>query len=707
MKRKRRELLRNIGIAAHIDAGKTTLTERILYYTGRSHRIGETHAGNSQMDTMKQEVERGITISAAATHAEWLSGGDRYRLNIIDTPGHVDFQMEVERSLRVLDGMVALFDAVAGVEPQSETVWQQAARYRIPVIAMVNKMDRAGADFEGCIRQMRDQLGANALAIQWPVFAEDAFVGVIDLISGKYISWNDTGEMNISGEIPENSLHASQPHRQDLLESIAVLNESLLDRYLTEPDKVTANEWRLALRRAVLQRQVVPVLMGAAYKNKGVQPLLDAVCHYLPSPDDRGVVEGRSVHEGTVLTRDPDEGAPFAGLVFKIALDEQNRQLSFFRVYSGTVHTGDTVLNPRTGKKERIGRLYQIHANKRREIQSAEAGDIAGTVGLKSVRTGDTLCSRAAPVVLEQLVVPPAVIQMVVEADSAEQLDKLSMALAKLQLEDPSFRVEVDQTTGQTIMHGQGELHLEVMTTKLRDDFGIAVRVGKPRVAYQEVFTRTARHRHRLRKQTGGKGLAAEIEVSAGPADPEFLESEAFLREGQRLQLVNKVVGGSIPKEFIPAIAKGFERLLDQGPLAGYPVQSLKVELLDGVTHRVDSSALAFEQCAAEAFRFLADSMKPRFLEPVMAVEVRTPVEYLGGILGGLSRRRATILAQHNEEGRVSLEAKVPLAEMLGYIDHLRTVSAGRASYSMTLAGYEPVPHSVRDVLLESLAATA
>lgn len=700
MKRDRLRFLRNIGIAAHIDAGKTTLTERILYFTGKSHRIGETHDGNSQMDTMKQEKEKGITISSAATHTEWKHGDAQYLMNIIDTPGHVDFMIEVERSLRVLDGMVALFDAVSGVESQTETVWQQAARYQVPVIAMVNKMDRVGADFFEVVRQIENRLGANALAIQFPIGAEDGFEGVIDLIEWKAVYWNEEGEVLEKTEIPKLLLAEAQKYRDILLEAMALFDEDLMTQYFKDAKNITVEQLNEVLRKAVLNRQIVPVMMGAAYKNKGVQTLLNAVCEYLPSPLDRGAVEATSLKSETKVLRQPDAEESFAALAFKIALDEQNRQLCFFRVYSGTLKIGDSIFNPRTGKKERIGRLYQIHANKRAEIESVAAGDIAATVGLKSVRTGDTLSSQNEPIVLESLFVPKPVISMAVEAKNAEQLDKLGLALAKLQMEDPSFKVQLDETTGQTIVLGMGELHLMIKLDVLKEDFNIDVNVGAPKVAYQEEFTESVQTRYRLKNQTGGGGLFAEIEVKVGSADEAFLNSDVFLKEGKRLQFINKVVGGTIPKEFIPSVEKGFAQMLDNGALAGYPIQSLKVELLDGKTHSKDSKPLAFELCAMETFRSIAMDMKPQLLEPMMAVEISTPEEYLGNILGGLNRRRGIILSQEMIGLQNRIEAEVPLAEMFGYVNHLRSVSAGRANYSMKFKRYASLPgQKVEEVL--------
>lgn len=700
MKRDRLRFLRNIGIAAHIDAGKTTLTERILYFTGKSHRLGETHDGNSQMDTMKQEKEKGITISSAATHTEWNLRNELFAMNIIDTPGHVDFMIEVERSLRVLDGMVALFDAVSGVESQTETVWQQAARYQVPVMAMVNKMDRVGADFYEVVRQMETRLGANALAIQIPIGSEDQFEGVVDLINMKAIYWNEEGDILEKNEIPDSLVDEAQKYRDILLEAVALFDEDLMAQYFEDAESISAEQLNFVLRKAVLNRQIVPVVMGAAYKNKGVQTLLDAVCEYLPSPLDRGAIEATKLVDEQVILRQPNEDSPFVALAFKIALDEQNRQLSFFRVYSGSLQIGDSIMNPRTGKKERIGRLYQMHANKKAEIQRVSAGDIAATVGLKSILTGDTLSAQNEPVVLESLFVPQPVISMAIEAKNAEQLDKLGLALAKLQAEDPSFNVQLDEVTGQTLILGMGELHLMIKLDILKEDFNIEVKVGSPKVAYREEFTKMVNTRYRLSSQNGGNGLFAEIEVNIGPADLEFLQSDAFLKEGKKLQFVNKVVGGAIPKEFIPSVEKGFAQMLENGALAGYPIQSMKVELLDGKTHSNDSKPLAFELCAMETFKTVAMQMKPQLLEPMMAVEITTPEEYLGNILGGLNRRRSIILSQEMMGQHNRIEAEVPLAEMFGYVNHLRSVSSGRANYSMKFKEYAALPEQkVEEVL--------
>ncbi len=701
MKRKNLQRLRNIGIAAHIDAGKTTLTERLLYFTGRSHRMGETHFGNSQMDTSKQEIEKGITISSAATHITWTQGEQTFAINIIDTPGHVDFMIEVERSLRVLDGMVLLFDAVAGVEPQTETVWQQSARYAVPVIAMVNKLDRVGADYLNVIRQMQTRLGANPLAIQLPIGNENKFRGVVDLIEMKATYWDEDGALLADREIPADLLAEAKLHRKALLEATVLYDEGLFHQYLKNPDNIDLTSLKAVLRMAVLKRKIIPVLPGAAYKNKGIQTLLDAICDFLPSPIDRGQTEGVDLRSKEVIHRTPESDAPFVALAFKIILDNQNRQWCFFRVYGGTLRAGERVLNPRTGKMERIARLYQIHADTRQEVPVASAGDIVATIGLRTIRTGDTLCAKDAPILLENLVIPKPVISMAVEAKRSDQLDKLATALAKLQLEDPSFHVQTDQDTGQTTMLGMGELHLEIIVDKLKTDHGVAVNVGTPKVAYREVFLQTVQHRHLLKKQRGGRGLFAEIEVNIGPADPSFLESEAFTQRGQRLQFVNKVTGGNIPKDMIPAVETGFRKMLNQGVLAGHPIEHLKVELLDGDTHVKDSNAMAFERCAVETFRAAALRMSPRLMEPLMLVDVYTPDEYLGNVMSGLNRRRGIILSQTAQGRQAHITAEVPLAEMFGYINHLRTVSAGRASYTMSFKRYALLP----DRLVEGVIA--
>lgn len=699
MKVRKLQFIRNIGIAAHIDAGKTTLTERILFFTGKSHRIGETHLGNSQMDTMKQEIEKGITISSAATQATWKYLGQPITMNIIDTPGHVDFTIEVERSLRVLDGVVALFDAVDGVESQTETVWQQAQRYEVPAIGFVNKMDKPGSDFSNVVDQIQDRLGANAVGLQFPIFMDNEFVGVVDLVKNEALYWSEKGLME-SREIPATMAVEVTEARNLMIETLAGLDDELLAVYFDHPEQITTDQLVTVIRRLVLERKMVPVLMGAAYKNKGIQPLLDAVVAYLPSPVDRKEIVGINPDTEVVETRTADPQGPVSALVFKIALDEQNRKLCFFRVYSGTLKTGDTILNARTGKTERTGRLYQMHANKRTEITEVMAGEIAAMVGLKTFRTGDTLSDVTHPVVLENLFIPKPVISMAIEPKRNDQLTKLGEVLGRLRMEDPSFTVKVDHETGQTILMGMGELHLEIMRSKIEDDFGIEINTGPPQVAYQEVFTETVKHRERLKKQKGGSGLFAEIEVMIGPADPDFLENIPEEDTTEKLQFVNKIVGGSIPKEFIPSVEAGFRKMMQQGPLAGYPVSNLKVVLLDGGTHVNDSKPLAFEICAMDALRAATTKLKPELLEPVMRVEVSTPDEYVGAVIGGLNRRRAVIQLQEKMANRVQVIATVPLVEMFGYVNDLRSVSAGMANYSMKMEGYTPVPASVKAVVI-------
>ncbi|MBX2873797.1 MAG: elongation factor G [Saprospiraceae bacterium] len=687
MKRRALHLLRNIGIVAHIDAGKTTLTERILYFTGKSHKIGETHQGNSQMDTLKPEIEKGITISAAATQTEWQVNGQTHRINIIDTPGHVDFTIEVERSLRVLDGMVMLFDAVAGVEPQSETVWRQSQRYAVPAIAYVNKMDRPGSDFFTVIQQMKDQLGANAWPIQLPIIKDNAFVGVVDLLSREALVWSkETGQAQ-STAIPAELLESVEFHRNALLEELASTDEALLDRYLDQSNSIREEEWQASLRSAVVQRSMVPVLAGAAYKNIAVQPLLDAIGLYLPSPLDTPSTEGLDPGNQQSIERAVDPEAPFAGLVFKVILDEQNRRLSFFRIYSGRLAAGDSILNVRTGKKERISQLYQMHANKRTELQEAFAGDIVASLSLKQTRTGDTIADMKAPILLESLYVPKPVMGVAIEVVKTAQLDKLGLALARLAEEDPTFKVAHNQETGQTIIQGMGELHLEIVLDKLQHDFGVAVNIGQPQVSYFERLQETGRQWGRLKKQSGGPGLFAEMDVELGPADPAFLADPS----NGRLQFIDKVVGGNIPKSLIPFVEKGFRTAMESGPLAGHPLESLKVTLWDGKTHSKDSKPLAFELCAQNTYREMARDLAPQLLEPLMQVEVQTPEPYLGTVIGDLNRRRGLIKGQRLEHGRIVVHAEVPLVEMFGYVSHLRSSTAGRGTFNMQLRGYTAV----------------
>ena len=688
---KKLRLLRNIGIAAHIDAGKTTLTERILYYSGKIHKIGETHSGDSQMDTSKHEKAKGITISAAATQIEWQWQNEPYTINIIDTPGHVDFTIEVERALRVLDGLVVLFDSVSGVEPQSETVWQQANRYKVPRMAFVNKMDKSGANFEKVVQQMNDAFQLMAIPLQVPIGAGDDFVGVVDLVTMEALVWENDAEQPSILPIPNELVDASQTARQLLLETIAEHDDELLEQYFEAANSISVETIQRCIRQATLDRKIVPVMLGAAYRNKGVQPLLNAITQYLPSPSDVETLSGTNVETEEIVTIEPNTTAPFTALAFKVVLDEQNRKLTFIRVYAGQLSAGDSVLNIRTEQKQRISHLYQIHATKKERVEKVQAGDIVAVTGMKNVRTGDTLTAMDFPVALESLFIPDPVIGIAIEATSNKDSDKLGLALNKLMEEDPTFRVEINEETGQTIIRGMGELHLEIIVLRLRDDFGIELNTGQPKVTYREVITKTVRHRERLKKFTGGPGLFAEIEVEVSPADEEFLKSEAFVNGQKRLQFVDEITGGVIPKEYIPSVQKGFETMMNNGILAGYPMANLKVRLLDGKTHSNESKPLAFELAAKDAFKATMPLAAPQLLEPVMAVTVTTPDDYLGKIIGDLNRRRAIITEQTTEHGRIVVKATVPLAEMFGYIGQLRSLSAGRAIYSMLFEKYAPV----------------
>ena len=693
MKTRKLDRLRNIGIAAHIDAGKTTLTERILYFSGNIHKIGETHSGDSQMDTTKQERDRGITISAAATQIQWKWQENAHTINIIDTPGHVDFTIEVERALRVLDGLVMLFDSVSGVEPQSETVWQQADRYEVPRIAFINKMDKNGANAEKVIQAMKEEFKANAIALQIPIGEGDDFQGVIDLVQMQALIWED--ETPIVQAIPQTLQAAAEAARTELLECLAELDEALFEVYFDNPASITVEMLHSIIRKATIERTIVPVLMGAAYRNKGVQPLLNGMVAYLPSPSDITTIKGTHPETEAEMALSVTPDAPFAALAFKVTLDERNRKFTFMRVYAGQLKAGDTVLNMRTGQRQRISHLYQVHANKRERIENVQAGDIVAITGVKDLRTGDTLADMAQPVVLESLHIPKPVIGVAIEPKQANDLDKLSIALHKLMEEDPTFAVRYEKETGQTIIRGMGELHLDVITKRLIDDFNIPLSIGQPKVSYRERLTKTIRHRERLKKFTGGPGLFAEIEVEIGPADIDFLESADYLDGKKRLQFVDEITGGVIPKEYIPSVEKGFEAMMNSGIVAGYPMQHLKVRLIDGMTHSNESKPLAFELVAKDAFKAAAPLSAPQLLEPVMSVQVTTPEAYLGSIIGDLHRRQASITNQTSIHGRVVLHADVPLANMFGYIAPLRALSAGRANFSMVLKGYEAVKGEV------------
>ncbi len=677
---------RNIGIMAHIDAGKTTLTERVLFYTGRIHRVGEVHDGAATMDWMEQERERGITITSAATTAQWLD----HRINIIDTPGHVDFTVEVERSLRILDGAVAVFCAVGGVEPQSETVWRQADKYNVPRIAFVNKMDRVGADFENVLRMMTDRLGAKPVPIQVPMMMAEVFLGVIDLIEMKAITYHEASQGTTFEiiDIPRDLAKTAQAARHHLLESIAEFDEQLLDDYLHEKPYTSADLKR-ALRSGTVQGRITPVLCGSAFKNKGVQPLLDAIVEYLPSPVDKPPVEGQELKTFEHVKRSPRDDEPFSALAFKIATDPFVGKLTFFRVYSGTVRTGDSVINATTGRTERIGRLVQMHANKREEISEVFAGDIAGGIGFKKVTTGHTLCDPQHPIALESMHFPEPVVDVAIEPKSKVDEEKLGVALQRLAEEDPTFRVRTDEETSQTVISGMGELHLEILVDRMLREFGVQANVGKPQVAYRETISGPAQTRHRFIRQTGGKGQFADVSLRVEPLEP-----------GKGFEFENDIVGGSIPKEFIPAVEKGVEEAMKGGVVAGYPLVDIKVTLYDGSYHDVDSSEMAFKIAGSMAFKEACNKANPRLLEPIMDVEVVVPEEYMGDIIGDLSARRGRIGGMFTRSEARVIAASVPLSEMFGYATRMRSISQGRAVYSMQFSRYETLPQSVAEEIV-------
>ena len=695
---------RNIGIAAHIDAGKTTTTERVLYYTGISHKIGEVHDGAATMDWMEQEQERGITITSAATRTHWKWNDNEYTINIIDTPGHVDFTVEVERSLRVLDGTVALFCAVSGVEPQSETVWRQADRYKVPRIAFVNKMDRTGANFMQVVEDMRSKLGANAIPIQIPIGAEEHFKGVVDLISNQAIAWNET-DMGMTFEIipiPEDLVDVVKENREKMIEAVAEVDDSLLEKFFDDPDSITVEELRKVIREATIGMLITPVMAGSAFKNKGVQALLDAVCAYLPSPVDVDAIQGTNPKTENVEYRKPNVDEPFAALAFKIATDPFVGRLAFIRVYSGNLDAGSYVLNTRSGNKERISRIFQMHANKQNAIDNVEAGDIAAVVGFKDIRTGDTICVENKPIVLESMTFPIPVISIAIEPKTQKDLDKLGMALAKLAEEDPTFKVAYDENTNQTIISGMGELHLEIIVDRLRREFKVECNQGAPQVNYKESLTMTVDHTERLKKQSGGSGLFAQISFEIGPADQEFLDSDEFKDGKKKMQFVNDIFGGSIPKELVPPTEKGFASMMDNGVLAGYKLDSMKVRIYDGRTHPVDSKPIAFELCAKEGFRAAATKCKPQLLEPIMKLKVVTPEEYVGPVIGDLNRRRGLPKGQEvGPGGVVNVDVDVPLSEMFGYVTQLRTLTSGRASSTMEFSHYAAVPDGIAKGVIE------
>jgi elongation factor G len=687
---------RNIGIMAHIDAGKTTTTERILFYTGINHRMGEVHDGAATMDWMIQEQERGITITSAATTTFWKLDNESYKINIIDTPGHVDFTVEVERSLRVLDGAVALFCAVGGVEPQSETVWRQANKYRVPRIAFVNKMDRSGADFYGVVSQIREKLGAKPVPIQIPIGSEEKFRGVVDLLDMKAVIWHEDekfGSKYTYEEIPADLLDEVAEWRGKLMESLADVDDTILEHYLEDPDSISREQLFQAVRMATISMVIVPVICGTSFKNKGVQRLLDSIVRFLPSPLDVGSIRGINPRNDEEIERNPDSKEPLAGLVFKIATDPYVGRLVYVRVYSGELKSGSYVYNPRTGKNERIARLYQMHANKQIAQESIQAGDICGAVGFKDLRTGDTICDEKKPIMLESMTFPEPVIGVAVEPKTQKDLDKLGVALSKLAEEDPTFKVKFDEDSGQTIINGMGELHLEIIVDRLRREFNVECNQGAPQVAYKEAITREIEHREVFKKQTGGRGKFADIIVKISPAG-----------KGETgLQFINEVKGGNIPKEYIPSVEKGFHAAMANGVLAGYPVESLKVVLLDGSFHPVDSDSLSFEIAAKQAFRHALPKANPILLEPIMSVEVVTPEEYMGDVISDFNKRRGQIEGMETKAGARVIKAKVPLAEQFGYVTVLRTLTSGRATSTMEFSHFEPVSESIAKQILDAL----
>ncbi|MDO5035832.1 MAG: elongation factor G [Porphyromonas sp.] len=692
------ELTRNIGIMAHIDAGKTTTSERILFYTGLTHKIGEVHDGAATMDWMEQEQERGITITSAATTAFWNYDGGHYKINLIDTPGHVDFTVEVERSLRVLDGTIAAFCAVSGVQPQSETVWRQADKYHVPRLAYINKMDRSGANFYEAVRQMKDMLGANAVPIQIPIGAEEDFKGVVDLITMKAILWHDESlgaEYEVS-PIPAELQAEAEEWREKMLESLAETDESMMEKYFEDPESITEEEIRRVIRKATVAMEINPVLCGSSFKNKGVQTLLDAVCAYLPSPLDQPEVKGTNPNDPEKEeVRKADHDEPLCALAFKIATDPYVGRLCFFRVYSGHLDAGSYVLNTRSGKKERISRLFQMHSNKQNPMESIDVGDIGAGVGFKDIRTGDTLCDENHPITLESMDFPEPVIGIAVEPKTQKDLEKLQNGLAKLAEEDPTFTVKSNEDTGQTIISGMGELHLDIIIDRLKREFKVEANQGRPQVSYKEAITKSVELRETYKKQTGGRGKFADIVVRVEPADEGF--------EGS-LQFIDEVKGGNVPREYIPSVQKGFERAMANGVLAGYPLDKLKVTLLDGSYHPVDSDQLSYEICAIQAFKSASEKAGPVLLEPIMKVEVVTPEESMGDVIGDLNKRRGQVEGMESQRnGARIVKAKAPLSEMFGYVTTLRTITSGRATSSMTFSHFEEMSSSTAKEVLEEV----
>ena len=687
---------RNIGIMAHIDAGKTTTSERILFYTGLTHKIGEVHDGAATMDWMEQEQERGITITSAATTTRWKYKGQEYKINLIDTPGHVDFTVEVERSLRILDGAVATFCAVGGVEPQSETVWRQADKYNVPRIGYVNKMDRSGANFFEVVTQIREVLGANPCPIQIPIGAEENFKGIIDLVTMKALYWRDEtiGANYLIEDIPADYQAEAAEWRDKMLETLASFDDHLMEKYFDHPETITEDEIRAAIRKATIAMEINPIICGSSFKNKGVQPLLDAVCAYLPSPLDTEFIEGTDPdNEEKKLQRRPDESEPLCALAFKIATDPYVGRLCFFRVYSGKLEAGSYVYNVRSGKKERISRIFQMHSNKQNPVDYISAGDIGAGVGFKDIRTGDTLCSEDHPIALESMDFPDPVIGIAVEPKTQSDLDKLGVGLGKLAEEDPTFTVRTDEQTGQTIISGMGELHLEIIIDRLKREFKVECNQGKPQVTYKEAITKEVEIREVYKKQTGGRGKFADIIVKVGPVDEGF--------EGS-LQFIDEVKGGNIPKEYIPSVQKGFQAAMKNGVLAGFPVDTLKVTLVDGSFHAVDSDQLSFEICAQLAFKSACAKAKPVLMEPIMKLEVVTPEESMGDVIGDLNKRRGNVEGMDSSRtGARIVKAKVPMAELFGYVTALRTITSGRATSSMEFSHYAEVSSSLAKAVIE------
>jgi len=690
---------RNIGIMAHIDAGKTTTTERILFYTGITHRMGEVHEGTATMDWMVQEQERGITITSAATTAFWDYNNQKYKINIIDTPGHVDFTVEVERSLRVLDGAIAVFCAVGGVQPQSETVWRQANKYNVPRIAFINKMDRTGADFFNVVRQIKEKLGSNPVPMQIPIGSEENFKGLVDLIERRAIIWIPDEKLGIRyeyAEIPEDMVELVEEWREKLIEAVCYTDDDLLERFLEDRTSITVEEFMEHTRNAVVTQQVVPVLCGASFKNKGIQRLLDAICAVLPSPLDIPTVKGHNPYTDKIEERKANENDPLTALAFKIATDPYVGRLTYLRVYSGAIDSGMQVLNPRTGKKERINRLYQMHANKQNARDRIEAGDICGVVGLKDVVTGDTLCDVKHPVYLESMTFPEPVIGVAIEPKTQADMDKLGNALNKLSEEDPTFKVKVDEDSGQTVISGMGELHLEILMDRLKREFGVECNQGAPQVAYKEALMTVVKHREIFKKQTGGRGKFADIVFELAPAE----------KGASGLVFIDEIKGGNIPREYVPSIEKGFREAMRNGILAGFAMDSLQVTIKDGSFHPVDSDSFSFEICAKQGFKHALKKGKVSLLEPIMKIEVVTPEEYMGDIIGDFNRRRGQITGMESQAALRIILANVPLGEMFGYVTVLRTLSSGRATSTMEFSHYDVVPPALSAEVIEKITGT-